>query len=143
MLQKATRKIRNQDLKNIALIQAETQHMPFKDMAFSAVTCSHAFYELKGGVKEQTLMEVKRVCRTGGRFCMMEHELPQKRFIRFLFYVRMIVAGGLGGTNTVLEQETSLFNRHFSDVQKEILPGGNTKVICGTINKDIKTSFIL
>ena len=132
MLQKAAEKIRKRSIKNIVLIQAEAQHLPFKNRTISAVTCSHAFYELKGDVREKTIMEVKRVCRTGGRFCMMEHEVPRKKFIKFLFYIRMVVAGNLG-SKSLLRQEASFFKSHFSEVKKEILPGGNTKVISGVI----------
>ncbi|MCK4425193.1 MAG: hypothetical protein KAV69_00480, partial [Deltaproteobacteria bacterium] len=78
------------------------------------------------------IMEVKRVCRIGGRFCMMEHEVPRKKFIKFLFYIRMVVAGNLG-SKSLLRQEASFFKGHFSEVKKEILPGGNTKVISGVI----------
>jgi len=132
MLQKAAKKIRDRDIKNIVLIQAEAQHLPFKDRSISAITCSHAFYELKGEVREKTIVEVKRVCRTGGRFCMMEHEVPRKKIIKFLFYIRMVVAGNLG-SKALLKQEASFFQSHFSEVKKEILPGGNTKVISGMI----------
>ncbi|RPI49546.1 MAG: methyltransferase domain-containing protein [Deltaproteobacteria bacterium] len=132
MLQKAAKKICDKDIKNIVLIQAEAQHLPFKNKTVSAVTCSHAFYELKGDVREKTIMEIKRVCRTGGRFCMMEHEVPRKKLIKFLFYIRMVVAGNLG-SKSLLRQEASFFKNHFSDVKKEILPGGNTKVISGVI----------
>jgi len=134
MLQKAAAKIRKRGIKNIVLIQAEVQHLPFKDKTVSAVTCSHAFYELKGEVREKTktVMEIKRVCRTGGRFCMMEHEVPKKKFIKVLFYIRMLVAGNLG-SKALLRQEESFFRGHFSEVKKEILPGGNTKVISGVI----------
>jgi ubiquinone/menaquinone biosynthesis C-methylase UbiE len=133
MLQKAAEKMRRRDIKNIILIQAEAQHLPFKDKTVSAVTCSHAFYELKGEVRERTIMEVKRVCRTGGRFCMMEHEVPKKKFIKFLYYVRMLVAGNVG-SKALLRQEASFFKSHFSEVKREILPGGNTKVISGVIS---------
>ena len=132
MLQKAAKKIRGKDIKNIVLIQADAQHLPFKDRTISAVTCSHAFYELKGEVREKTIMEVKRVCQTGGRFCMMEHEVPKKKIIKFLFYIRMVVAGNLG-SKSLLRQEANFFKGHFSEVKKEVLPGGNTKVISGVI----------
>ncbi len=132
MLQKAAEKISTNGLKNVALVQGEAQHLPFKAGIFSAVTCSHAFYELKGEIREEALTEIKRVCRSGSKFCMMEHEVPKKRSIRFLFYIRMLVAGGLR-SRTFLRQEIDLFRRHFSEVKKDILPGGNTKVICGII----------
>ena len=132
MLQKASKKISTNSLENIVLVQGEAQHLPFKAGIFSAVTCSHAFYELKGEIREEALMEIRRVCQSKGRFCMMEHEVPKKRVIRFLFYIRMLVAGGLR-SRTFLRQEIDLFRRHFSEVKKDILPGGNTKVICGTI----------
>jgi demethylmenaquinone methyltransferase/2-methoxy-6-polyprenyl-1,4-benzoquinol methylase len=132
MLQKAAGKIRRGNKKNIILIQAEAQNLPFKDGTVSAVTCSHAFYELKGNVREEAVMEIKRICRRGGRFCMMEHEVPKKKFIKFLFYIRMLVAGNLG-SKAALKQEVNFFKRHFSEVKREILPGGNTKVISAVI----------
>ncbi|NIA08646.1 MAG: class I SAM-dependent methyltransferase [Nitrospiraceae bacterium] len=134
MLQKATEKISTRGIKNIVFVQAEAQHLPFRSSVFSAVTCSHAFYELKGEIREEALMEIKRVCRSGSRFCMMEHEVPKKKTIRFLFYIRMLVAGGLK-SRALLRQETLLFRKHFSEVKKDILPGGNTKVICGIIKE--------
>ncbi len=131
MLSKAKEKIIKKGLKNVVLVQAEANRLPFKENTFKAVTCSHAFYELKGDVRRESFNEIKRVLLPDGKFCMMEHELPKSGFIRFLFYIRMLVAGGLG-FKKALEEEPQLFAKHFSDVKKEILPGGNTKVICGS-----------
>ncbi len=130
MLSKARERINKAGLNNVSLVLAEADHLPFNKATFKAVTCSHAFYELKGDVRQRSLEEIKRVLLPGGRFCMMEHELPKSGFIRFLFYIRMLVAGGFG-FKKALAEEPVLFSRHFSQVNKEILPGGNTKVICG------------
>ena len=61
--------------------------------AFDAVTCSHAFYELKGDTQDQALQEIVRVLRPGGNFLMMEHDVPANPFVRALFYLRLTFIG--------------------------------------------------
>ncbi|NIQ52146.1 MAG: methyltransferase domain-containing protein, partial [Gammaproteobacteria bacterium] len=45
MLEEARRKVAGPPA---ALVQADAEHLPFRDGSVDAVTCSHAFYELKG-----------------------------------------------------------------------------------------------
>jgi len=43
---------------------------------YDAVTCSHAFYEIKGGTRNWVLQETIRVLKPKGAFLMMEHDVP-------------------------------------------------------------------
>jgi ubiquinone/menaquinone biosynthesis C-methylase UbiE len=88
MLEKAKEKAFKLNLKQLHVVQAYADQLPFKNLSFNGVTCSHAFYELKGEERTIAINEVARVLRRGGRFCLMEHAKPQKWIPRLLFYVR-------------------------------------------------------
>ncbi|MEJ2215997.1 MAG: class I SAM-dependent methyltransferase [Gemmatimonadota bacterium] len=104
--------------------------MPFRAASFHAVTCSHAFYELKGSGAERSLGEVRRALRPGGAFLMMEHELPQNLFVRLLFYIRLL-SMGLRKAREVLGHEEALFRRHFVTVERVATETGRSKIILG------------
>ncbi len=53
---------------NISLEEADAVHLPFAGGSFDAVTCSHAFYELKGEVQKRALREIVRVLKPGKPF---------------------------------------------------------------------------
>jgi ubiquinone/menaquinone biosynthesis C-methylase UbiE len=78
---------------NVCLIEADVSRLPFKSDVFSGVTCSHAFYELKGDAPVRCLREINRVLKKNEHFLMMEHEIPKNRLIRMLFYVRIFFMG--------------------------------------------------
>jgi demethylmenaquinone methyltransferase/2-methoxy-6-polyprenyl-1,4-benzoquinol methylase len=42
-------------LRNVHLVEADAVQLPFRTEAFDAVTCSHAFYELKGETRDRAL----------------------------------------------------------------------------------------
>lgn len=132
MLNKAKEKSIGQGIRNIEWIRADVTNMPFKDYSFSAVTSSYAFYELKGTSRNRVLQEVVRTTRPGGRFCMMEHDIPENPLIRILFYIRIYVAG-LKGVRQFLKEELSLFQQFFKNVEKESIHGGRSKIICGRV----------
>lgn len=136
MLSKAQKKVRKQKLKNINWIQAEASELPFKDNSFAAITCSHAFYELKGPQRKGVLGEIVRVAKPGGRFCMMEHEVPKNFIIRILFYLRMYAAGARE-VHSFLKEEVTLFKKFFRHVQKEVVSTGRSKVIYGEVAKEV------
>lgn len=136
MLAKAQEKVRKRELKNINWVQAEAGELPFKDNSFASTTCSHAFYELKSSQREGVLGEIVRVTRPGGRFCMMEHEVPKNFIIRILFYIRMYAAGAKE-VRSFLKEEIILFERFFKHVQKEIVSTGRSKVIYGEVAKEV------
>jgi ubiquinone/menaquinone biosynthesis C-methylase UbiE len=116
------------DLNNIYLLQAEANALPFKKGAFHDVTCSHAFYELKGESQDLCLQEVGRVLAPTGSFLMMEHDIPKNPVIRMLFYIRLISMGASKAIQ-ILKHETAYFRRYFKTVTPVKLPGGLSKIM--------------
>ncbi len=129
MLQKARSKARAEGLKNVFFVAADAGNIPLKDNSFDVVTCSHAIYELTGETRRRALQEVNRVLRPGGRFCMMEHEVPKSPVTRFLYYVRLLSMGSEG--RKIVQNELQELRGIFAGVEKEITASGKTKLICG------------
>ena len=61
MLKVAQEKTRS--FANVYLVEADAGSLPFVAGAFDAVTCSHAFYELKGETQDRALQEIVRVLK--------------------------------------------------------------------------------
>ena len=115
---------------NIYLVQCDAGRLPFHETAFDAVTCTHAFYELKGPSQDACLKEISRTLKPARPFLMMEHEVPSRPVIRFLFYVRMFSMGSARAFQ-VLKHEQELLLTYFRSAQKILTPTGNSKIwIC-------------
>jgi ubiquinone/menaquinone biosynthesis C-methylase UbiE len=115
---------------NIYLVQCDAGHLPFRETAFDAVTCTHAFYELKGLSQDACLKEINRTLKPARPFLMMEHEVPSRPLIRFLFYVRMFSMGSARAFH-ILKHEQELLLTYFRSAQKILTPTGNSKIwIC-------------
>jgi len=131
MLNVARRKTRH--LKNILLLLADVSALPIRSESVDAVSCSHAFYELKGPTADSCLREVKRVLRNSKAFFMMEHEIPRNRFIRGLYYLRLLSMGS-DRMREIIRDEMRRFTEVFEDVKKVISPSGKSKIIIGRKN---------
>jgi demethylmenaquinone methyltransferase/2-methoxy-6-polyprenyl-1,4-benzoquinol methylase len=129
MLEKAKKKALRLNLKQLYVVQAYADQLPFKNSSFNGVTCSHAFYELKGKERTIAIDEVSRVLRMGGRFCLMEHAKPQKWILRLLFYVRIFFLGAKDAREFLGEEE-SILGGHFEKVTGQMSPTGQSKLIC-------------
>jgi len=128
MLGAAREKSRGND--RVCLIQADCGRLPFKTGVFTVVTCSHAFYELKGATQVNTLNEIKRCLKPGKPFLMMEHEVPENRLIRLLFYIRLISMGRERALQ-ILKHEAGFLKQHFRQVRKAAVVTGKSKIyIC-------------
>ncbi|NWF94023.1 MAG: class I SAM-dependent methyltransferase [Syntrophaceae bacterium] len=130
MLEKAKEKAFRMNLKQLHLVQANASQLPFKTSSFHGVTCSHAFYELKGKERAIAIAEVARVLRVGGRFCLMEHAKPEKLIARLLFYIRIFFLGA-SDAKKFLEEEEAVLGERFKNIGKEMSPTGQSKVIYG------------
>ncbi len=118
------------DFSNVHLVEADVACLPFRAGAFDAVTCSHAFYELKGETRDHALQEILRVLRPRGTFLMMEHDVPSNTVVRALFYLRLTVLGA-GRAIAFLRHERELLAAYFQDVEKVVPPTGRSKIyIC-------------
>jgi demethylmenaquinone methyltransferase/2-methoxy-6-polyprenyl-1,4-benzoquinol methylase len=126
MLEQARRKLARRP--GVVLVLADAEGLPFREGTFDAVTCSHAFYELKGAGAERALEEVARTLRPDGRLLMMEHEVPERALLRFLFYIRLL-SMGLRKALEVLGHEEALFRRHFPVVERIETVTGRSKII--------------
>jgi ubiquinone/menaquinone biosynthesis C-methylase UbiE len=113
---------------NIHLVEADARYLPFAASTFDAVTCSHAFYELKGETQDGALREILRVLRPKGAFLMMEHDVPMNPFIRALFYLRLALMGA-GRAVSILRHEQELLGRYFGRVEKVVVPPGRSKIL--------------
>jgi ubiquinone/menaquinone biosynthesis C-methylase UbiE len=113
---------------NVYLVESDAGCLPFAAETFGAVTCSHAFYELKGKTQNRALREIVRVLRPSGVFLMMEHDEPSSLFVRALFYLRLTFIGG-GRANIFLRHEQEVLERYFRSVEKVIAPAGRSKVM--------------
>jgi ubiquinone/menaquinone biosynthesis C-methylase UbiE len=126
MLKVAQQKTRS--LPNVRLVEADAGGLPFVAGTFDAVTCSHAFYELKGETQHRALREILRVLRPKGAFLMMEHDVPSNAVMRFLFYLRLASMGARRAI-TFLRHEQEVLERYFGSVEKVVPPAGRSKVM--------------
>lgn len=113
---------------NVHLVEADAGCLPFRAGAFDAVTCSHAFYELKGETRDRALIEFVRVLRPKGTFLMMEHDVPSSLTVRALFYLRLAFIGA-GRAITFLRHEREVLERYFQRVEKSLPPAGRSKIL--------------
>ncbi len=130
MLEKAKNKALRLHLNQLHLVQANASQLPFKKCSFHGVTCSHAFYELKGEERKRAIDEVARILVDGGRFCLMEHAKPKRLFPRLLFYVRIFFLGARDARK-FLAEEGSIFGERFKNITKVMSPTGQSKLIYG------------
>jgi ubiquinone/menaquinone biosynthesis C-methylase UbiE len=126
MLKVAHEKIRT--LPNVHLVEADAGQLPFADSTFDGITCSHAFYELKGETQRWALQEIVRVLKPQGTFLMMEHDVPRNAFVRALFYLRLASMGAVRAI-TFLRHEREVLERYFASVEKVVPPAGRSKVM--------------
>ena len=130
MLEKAKEKAEKSNLNQLYLIQANAGQLPLQDASFQGVTCSHAFYELKGDERIKAIDEVARILIDGGRFCLMEHAKPEKLVPRLFFYVRLFFLGSRDARK-FLSEENTIFGKRFKNVTKVMSPTGRSKLIYG------------
>ena len=117
---------------NVHLVEGDAGRLPFVDACFEAVTCSHAFYEIKGDAQSWAIEEIRRVLRPKGAFLMMEHDVPSNPLLRALFYLRLTIAG-TGRAVAFLRREREVLEGYFGAVEKATVPGGRSKIlICWT-----------
>jgi ubiquinone/menaquinone biosynthesis C-methylase UbiE len=126
MLKVAQEKTRS--FPNVHLVEGDAGQLPFAAETFEAVTCSHAFYELKRQTQGWALQEIVRVLRPQGTFLMMEHDVPRNPFVRALFYLRLASMGAARAI-TFLHREQEVLERYFGSVEKVMPLAGRSKII--------------
>ena len=125
MLHKAKEKDRSN---KVILVNGDAACLSFVADCFDIVCCSHALYELKGQVRTEALLEMKRVVKPDGQVLIMEHEVPQKPVVKIMFYLRMMMMGPTD-SREFLKQGISPFKKIFTDVTLSHTPSGKSKLI--------------
>ncbi|RLC16271.1 MAG: hypothetical protein DRH93_18880, partial [Deltaproteobacteria bacterium] len=71
---------------------------------------------------------MKRVVKPNGLVLIMEHEVPRKRFIKMLFYIRMLSMGPKDSREFV-KQGIAPFKKNFANVTLSHTISGKSKLI--------------
>ena len=116
--------------RNAFLILADIENLPFKNEIFDVSTYTYAFYELKSEKVHNALSEIKRVLKSNGKLLIMEHEIPENFFIKFLYYIRL-ASMGLSKAKMIISHEQELLSKYFSKVEKVLSKSKKSKIfIC-------------
>ncbi|MBP3191273.1 class I SAM-dependent methyltransferase [Natronogracilivirga saccharolytica] len=67
---------------DIRLVEGVAEQLPFESCHFDAVTCSFTLCSVNS--REQTVSEILRVLKPGGRLILLEHTLSHNGFFRIL-----------------------------------------------------------
>ena len=111
----------------VHFIEGNAVELPFADNTFDAVTCSHALYELKSRDRKDALLEMKRVARQDGVVLIMEHEEPDRPFVKFLFNIRM-AAMGSENAHEFVKAGTKPYEVIFPKVTMSCTPSGKSRL---------------
>jgi ubiquinone/menaquinone biosynthesis C-methylase UbiE len=123
------RKAKEKDLfDKVIFIKGDAASLSFADDYFDIVCCSHALYELKGRDRKKALLEMKRVVKPGGKVLIMEHEVPRKKLVKILFYIRMLMMGPTD-SREFLRKGISPFKEIFTHVAISHTRSGKSKLI--------------
>ena len=112
----------------IVFVLGDAARLAYIDDCFDVVCCSHALYELKGRVRTDALMEMKRVVKPDGKVLIMEHEVPSNPAVKILFYLRMLMMGS-ADSREFLKQDLSPYKKIFTDVTLSHTPSGKSKLV--------------
>jgi ubiquinone/menaquinone biosynthesis C-methylase UbiE len=112
----------------IILIQGDAANLPYIHDCFDVVCCSHALYELRGQVRTNALMEMKRVVKPDGKVLIMEHEVPKNPIVKMMFYMRMLMMGS-SDSREFLKQDLSPYKKIFGQVNLSHTPSGKSKLV--------------
>ncbi|MBW1783344.1 MAG: methyltransferase domain-containing protein [Deltaproteobacteria bacterium] len=114
----------------VIFVMGDASSLSFGNDCFDIVCCSHALYELKGQDRKKALFEMKRVVKPDGKVLIMEHEVPRKKLIKMLFYIRMLIMGPKD-SREFLKKGIIPFQEIFTNVTLSHTRSGKSKlVIC-------------
>jgi ubiquinone/menaquinone biosynthesis C-methylase UbiE len=105
-----------------------TKLRTWRQIYYNIVCCSHALYELKGEDRKKALSEMKRVVKPSGKVLIMEHEIPRRKLVKILFYLRMVMMGP-SDAREFLKQGILPFKEIFADVALTHTRSGKSKLI--------------
>lgn len=84
MLAVGRKKIKEKNIANIELLQADSENLPFDINSFDAVTASFGVRNFENLIVG--LGEMRRVLKDGGKTYILEFSKPKNRFIRAIYF---------------------------------------------------------
>ena len=96
MLSRARQKVEERGVK-VDLLQMDAQNLRFEDNAFDTVVATFVFCSVPDPIKG--LMEIKRVCKPGGKVLLLEHVLSANRVLAGLMNMVNPVVVRMMGAN--------------------------------------------
>lgn len=96
MLERARRKAEIKKV-DVQLREMDIQELQFKDQSFDTVIGTFVFCSVPDPIKG--LMEVKRICKKGGRVILLEHVRSSNRFLGKIFDILNLLTVRLMGVN--------------------------------------------
>jgi phosphatidylethanolamine/phosphatidyl-N-methylethanolamine N-methyltransferase len=79
MLDRAARRVRAADIRNVRLLEMDAAHLQFPDDSFSAVYAPYVLTTVPDPLA--VLREMRRVCRPGGYIVILNHFLSEGRLL--------------------------------------------------------------
>jgi demethylmenaquinone methyltransferase/2-methoxy-6-polyprenyl-1,4-benzoquinol methylase len=79
MLAIARKKIAQKNLTNLDITNMSADAMQFSDNSFDIVMVSFALHEFEQDLREKVFMEVSRVLKSGGKFCVIDFARQENR----------------------------------------------------------------
>jgi ubiquinone/menaquinone biosynthesis C-methylase UbiE len=126
MLSRARAKARKHGVK-VRLLEMDIQYLEFEDNTFDTVAASVVFCSVPHPVRG--LMEVKRVCRPGGKVVLLEHVLSENRIAARLMNLINPLAFWLVGDNINRETVRDVIDSGLTVEQVTDLTAGIFKLI--------------
>lgn len=118
MLEKAKRKVQDENLNNITLQVMDAQAMEFPDNSFDCVTACYVVSAAPDPYK--VVSEIRRVCKPGGRIVFISHFKSQNRFLAFCEEAANVLVRKLGWEATLDLEKLLQANRLTPSVQKKV-----------------------
>lgn len=84
---------RKATMPQVTFRQANAENIPYPDQYFDKATITYALHEMPRAVRHNTLNEVHRVLKPGGRLVVVDYYEPRGRCRRALFRLWMRVEG--------------------------------------------------
>jgi ubiquinone/menaquinone biosynthesis C-methylase UbiE len=110
--------------RKIALVQGDAQQLPFEDAAFDAVFATFVFCSVPDPALG--LREIRRVLKPGGQLLLLEHVLPENRYLAKIFnklnrltveqagvHINRRTAANIRKAGFALQEETNLLSTIF------------------------------
>ena len=127
MLDKAEKKLKNLNRRNMELILMDAQSLSFENNSFDSITAAFVFCTVPDPVKG--LKESYRVLKPGGKAFFIEHMLTDNYFINSILFMMNIFSKIFLGTSMIRKTEDNIKEAGFKVISSEKYYYGIVRVI--------------